>query len=51
MDELHDRASKLRRHQTVAEQKLWFYLRDRRLNGWKFRRQKPIAGYIVDFVY
>jgi very-short-patch-repair endonuclease len=50
MNELHDRARELRKRQTLAEQRLWRNLRDRRLNGWKFRRQKPIAGYIVDFV-
>lgn len=50
MDDLHERAKELRKRQTIAEQKLWFCLRDRRLNGWKFRRQNPIAGYIVDFV-
>jgi very-short-patch-repair endonuclease len=35
---------------TMAERKLWFKLRDRRLDGLKFRRQVPIGGYIVDFV-
>lgn len=34
----------------MAERKLWFKLRDRRLDGLKFRRQVPIGGYIVDFV-
>jgi len=29
---------------------MWFLLRDRRLNGAKFRRQVPIGNYIVDFV-
>jgi very-short-patch-repair endonuclease len=28
---------------------LWFRVRDRRLNGLKFRRQVPIGSYIVDF--
>ena len=28
---------------------LWFRLRDRRLDGWKFRRQFPIDRSIVDF--
>lgn len=50
MDELTERAKSLRRSQTIAEQKLWFHLRNRRLSGWKFRRQTVIAGYIVDFV-
>jgi len=40
----------LRRNQTDAENHLWYYLRSRRLNGVKFRRQVPIGQYIVDFV-
>jgi very-short-patch-repair endonuclease len=31
------------------ERRLWAALRARRLRGLKFRRQVPIAGYIVDF--
>lgn len=42
-------ARKLRRNQTDAERALWFRLRDRRLEGLKFRRQMPIASYVVDF--
>jgi very-short-patch-repair endonuclease len=42
-------ARKLRRSQTDAERALWFRLRDRRLQGLKFRRQVPIDGYVVDF--
>lgn len=42
-------ARSLRRSQTDAEVKLWGYLRARRLDGLKFRRQAPIAGYIADF--
>jgi adenine-specific DNA-methyltransferase len=42
-------AARLRRNQTDAEQKLWLCLRDRRINEWKFRRQHPIGGYVVDF--
>ncbi len=41
---------RLRRDQTAAEKKLWFQLRDRRLGGWKFRRQCPVDRYIVDFL-
>lgn len=43
-------ARTLRRNQTDVEQLLWKYLRNRRLNGVKFRRQHPIDTYIVDFV-
>jgi very-short-patch-repair endonuclease len=41
-------ARRLRRNQTDAERVLWFRLRDRRLNGLKFKRQVPIDKYIVD---
>jgi very-short-patch-repair endonuclease len=34
---------------TAAEAALWSALRGRRVDGWKFRRQHVIAGYIVDF--
>lgn len=40
----------LRRHQTDAEQRLWYHLRNRNLGGWKFRRQHRIGPYVVDFV-
>jgi very-short-patch-repair endonuclease len=43
-------AKSMRADGTMAERKLWFKLRDRRLDGLKFRRQVPIGGYIVDFV-
>ena len=42
-------ARRLRRHQTNAERLLWFRLRDRRLAGWKFKRQAPIDRFDVDF--
>jgi very-short-patch-repair endonuclease len=35
---------------TDAELRLWRLLRDRRLNGIKFRRQVPLGPYIVDFL-
>lgn len=28
---------------------MWEILRDRRLHGFKFRRQQPLEGYIIDF--
>jgi len=43
-------AKRLRRDQTDAERALWFRLRDRRLNGMKFRRQATVDGYVVDFL-
>ncbi|AGG90262.1 endonuclease domain-containing protein [Rhodanobacter denitrificans] len=45
-----DRARGLRQAMTDAEQKLWFHLRNRKLNGHKFRCQHEIDHYIVDFV-
>jgi very-short-patch-repair endonuclease len=42
-------ARRLRRSQTDAERLLWFRLRDRRLAGWKFKRQVPIDRFVVDF--
>lgn len=43
-------AKYLRSHQTDAEQCLWYHLRAHRFQGFKFKRQKPIGPYIVDFV-
>ncbi len=43
-------ARSLLRRETDAERKLWHALRDRRLSGWKFKRQVPRDGYIVDFL-
>lgn len=43
-------AKRLRLDQTDAEAKLWSKLRNRQLNGHKFRRQVPIEGFVVDFV-
>ncbi len=40
----------MRRISTDAEKKLWLLLRDRRLDGLKFRRQVPFGPYILDFV-
>ena len=42
-------AKRLRRNQTDVERVLWSRLRDRRLAGWKFKRQVPIDRFIVDF--
>lgn len=40
----------LRTNQTDAESRLWYHLRSRRFQGWKFRRQHLLQGYIVDFI-
>ena len=44
------RARKLRNECTDAERRLWYFLRRQQLAGYKFRRQYPLVGYIVDFV-
>jgi very-short-patch-repair endonuclease len=49
-DRLTRTARLLRRHQTEDERRLWARLRDRRLNGLKFRRQAPCGPYIADFL-
>ena len=43
------RARELRKNQTEAERVLWQRLRNKQLNGLKFRRQCPISGFIADF--
>ncbi len=45
-----ENAGKLRKSMTDAERALWRLLRDRRMAGWRFRRQEPIGRYIVDFI-
>ncbi|MGA0546209.1 endonuclease domain-containing protein [Brevundimonas sp. VNH65] len=44
------RAKRLRAAVTKAETILWSHVRDRRFDGWKFRRQSPVAGAVCDFV-
>ncbi|MBA5777211.1 endonuclease domain-containing protein [Stappia sp. F7233] len=43
-------ARALRRNQTDPERRLWARLRNRQLNGWKFRRQVPIDRFVADFL-
>ncbi len=40
----------MRRTQGVAEKLLWERLRRNQLNGWGFRRQAPLGGFVVDFL-
>jgi len=44
------KAQILRQNQTEAEKQLWRQLRNRSLEGYKFRRQFTIEPYIVDFL-
>jgi very-short-patch-repair endonuclease len=46
---IHHLAQRLRREQTDAERRLWHRVRQRRLGGFRFRRQFVIGGFIVDF--
>jgi adenine-specific DNA-methyltransferase len=47
---LHNRARSLRKQHTRAEHYLWQRLKDRRFEKYKFRRQRPVGNYIVDFI-
>jgi very-short-patch-repair endonuclease len=43
------KAKELRSAATDAERKLWSLLRDRGVDGYKFRSQHPIGPFIADF--
>ncbi|HEX7185842.1 MAG TPA: endonuclease domain-containing protein [Thermoanaerobaculia bacterium] len=47
--EVRTRVREMRQEPTPAEAFLWEYLRDRKLVGWKFRRQFPVDSYVLDF--
>ena len=42
-------ARKLRKNSTKTEIYLWNELKNKKLMGYAFKRQKPIGNYIVDF--
>lgn len=44
------RARHLRKNFTDAEDYLWQFLKNRQLQGYKFRRQHVVDDYILDFV-
>ena len=44
-----DLARAMRHELTWAEKLLWRQLRNRKLEGMKFRRQQPLGSYILDF--
>jgi adenine-specific DNA-methyltransferase len=48
-DLLIEKSRWMRKNPTPAESLLWHYLRNRQLNGFKFRRQHIIHNFIVDF--
>jgi len=45
-----DHAKVMRSAQTPAEERLWYFLRAHRFIGLKFKRQKSLGPYIVDFI-
>lgn len=44
------RARQLRNNMTETEWRLWSRLRNRQIDGYKFRRQVPVGPYFVDFL-
>jgi very-short-patch-repair endonuclease len=47
---LNASAKAMRSNQTDAEHRLWHHLCAQRFMGLKFKRQKPVGTFIVDFV-
>ena len=47
--ELHRFASEMRRNPTEPEKRLWRYLSNSQLEGFKFRRQEVVGWSIADF--
>lgn len=43
-------ARELRKDATEAERLLWRYLRNRQIDGFRFRRQVPLGAYVADFL-
>ena len=46
---MKERARSLRQDITLAENRMWYFLRNRRLKGYKFVREYVIDRYIADF--
>lgn len=44
-----ERARSLRQDSTTPERILWGMLRNRQLDGFKFRRQHPVGPFVADF--
>src|SRR5262245_44392714 len=42
-------ARRMRKEPSPTEHRMWAILRDRRLAGFRFRRQQPIPPYIADY--
>ncbi|MBN2116643.1 MAG: endonuclease domain-containing protein [Anaerolineales bacterium] len=45
----YEHGRELRKNPSPAEQKLWARLRNRQINGVKFRRRHAIGNYVPDF--
>jgi len=45
-----NRAKQMRHEPVQAEKLFWSEIRNRKLGGFKFKRQVPLGPYIVDFV-
>ena len=46
---IFERAKQLRKNMTVAEKKLWKYLKENKILGYRFKAQHPINRFIADF--
>ena len=47
--EVEEAAGKLRKNPTPAEAILWQALRNKQLEGLRFRRQHPVGNFVLDF--
>ncbi|MEM1393079.1 MAG: endonuclease domain-containing protein [Cyanobacteria bacterium P01_A01_bin.80] len=47
--EIEQAARKLRKNLTPAEARLWSALRNKQLEGLRFRTQHPVGNFILDF--
>jgi len=47
--EIEQAAKRLRQNLTVAEARLWEALRNKQLQGLRFRCQHPVGNFILDF--
>ncbi|WP_319423231.1 endonuclease domain-containing protein [Pleurocapsa sp. FMAR1] len=47
--EIEEAARRLRKNLTTAETHLWSALKNKQLEGLRFRRQHPVGNFILDF--
>ena len=47
---MKERVRSSRKNMTDAENRIWYFLRGRHLNGYKFIREHKVGMYIADFV-